>query len=147
MPETQDYELIRVSASLVLSGKDLDPHEVTTKLGIMPSESFRRGDYRTDSEKWPRGFWELSSKNLGDVEMRDHIEWLVDQLLPHKHQLREILDDLRVKAWISCYWLLPTDHETLPLSSDLIAKLAEIDLNIDFDFVVDAHILKDESSR
>ena len=142
MTKPQEYELTYASASLVLSGKNLDPDEVTRKLGMIPSESFKRGDYRTDTEIWSRGFWELSSRNLGNIDMRDHIEWLIDQLIPHKQQLCEIVEDLSIKAWIRCYWVLPTDHETLSLPSDLVAKLAEIDLAIDFDFVVDAHILK-----
>lgn len=141
MSDNQNYELIRVSASLVLSGKNLDPQEVTTKLGIMPSESFSRGDYRTDTEKWSRGFWKLSSEKIGEEEMRAHIEWLVDQLFPIKHQLQEQLKDPTIRAWISCYWLLPTDHEVISLSSSLLAKIAEIGLDIDVDLVVDAHIL------
>ena len=121
-------------ATFILNGKGLDPIETTIALGITPSKSFRRGDWRTDTKKWTRNFWSFTSQ--GEVQSGDlsiHIEWLLNRFEPVENELREIMNRKDVESEISCFWIMPTNHEELLLSDKLISRMAFLGIKLSFD--------------
>ena len=121
-------------ATLILRGKELNPKDVTDYLGLSPSMSFNRGDWRNETEKWKHSFWSLSSQNM--VQSNDlafHLEWLIKQLEPVKSKFLEILNEKNIKAEISCFWILPSEHENLSLNCQLIKKYTELGLGLNMD--------------
>ena len=132
MPENEGTSV--VFACLVLRGKDLVPQEVTDAIGIHPTKSFKRGDTRTGTKKWPHGYWELSSKEaIHSSDLSMHLEWLAKQLELVTTQINKIIDKEGVDAEVSCFWILPTSHESLSLSSELMMRIASLGLKIDID--------------
>jgi hypothetical protein len=132
MPENE-YTSIAF-ASLVLRGKDLVPQEVINAIGIIPTKSFKRGDIRKGNKTWPHGYWELTSKeSVQSSDLSMHLEWLAEQLEPSKTELLRIVGQEGIDAEISCFWILPTSHESLSLSSELILRIAYLGLKISVD--------------
>jgi len=120
--------------SLVLRGKNLVPQEVVDAIGIKPSKSFKRGDIRVGTKKWPHGYWELSSKGaVQSSDLQVHLEWLIEQLEPIKTQLTKIIHQEGIDASLSCFWIMPTTHESLSLSGSLLIQIASLDLKLDLD--------------
>lgn len=123
-----------VFASLVFRGKDLVPQELTDTIGHNPTKSFKRGDIRKNTKKWPHGYWELTSKEtVQSPDLAMHLEWLVDQIELSKTDIIRIVTQGGVDAEISCLWILPTSHESLSLSSDLQIRIASLGLKINID--------------
>jgi hypothetical protein len=132
MPENEYISV--VFACLVLRGKDLVPQEVIDAIRIQPTKSFKRGDIRTGTRKWPHGYWELSSKeNVQSSDLSMHLEWLAEQLEPIKTQIIRIINQEGVDAEVSCFWILPTSHENLSLSSELMMRIASWGLKFSID--------------
>ncbi len=121
-------------ATFILKGKGLNPHEVTDYLGINPSKSFKRGEWRNETERWTRNFWSLSSQDeVQSDDLSIHIEWILNQFEPVKNQLKNILNRNGVDSEISCFWIFQTDHEGLELSSKLISRIAFLGVKLNFD--------------
>jgi hypothetical protein len=132
MPENE-YTSIAF-ASLVIRGKDLVPQEIIDTIGIIPTKSFKRGDIRKGNKTWPHGYWELTSKeSVQSSDLSMHLEWLAEQLEPSKTELIRIVSQEGIDAEISCFWILPTSHESLSLSSELILRIAYLGLKINVD--------------
>ncbi len=133
-----EYEYIY--ATLNIWGKYLDPHEVTDSLELKPTRSFKRGDRRnknkadTAENQWKHGYWYLSSQEkIQSSDLAAHLEWLIDQLEPTKIRLIEILKRENISAGISCFWVLPSDHENLNLSYELMKKIVDLGINLELD--------------
>jgi hypothetical protein len=121
-------------ATFILRGKGFNPDEVTSLIGINPSWSFKRGDWRTKTEKWRHNFWSLSSK--GEVQSDDlsiHIQWLINQLESKIDKLLEIKKQNGVEGEISCFWILPTNHENLSISENVIGQIASLGIKLSVD--------------
>jgi Domain of unknown function (DUF4279) len=124
-----------IYSTLILRGNELNPQEVTDSLKINPSMSFKRGDWRNETDKWEHNFWSLSSQDkIQSSNMATHLEWLLNQLEPIKLRLLEILNREGISAEISCFWIFPTDHENITLSPELIQKIADLSVSLSIEF-------------
>jgi len=128
----------RVYATFILRGKELDPQEVTDRLGITPWRSFRRGDMRTEKRQWPHGFWALTSDgHIHSTDLSMHLEWLVKQLEPTIQNVQDIVRNNEIDVEISCLWIFPENHNGLVLSSYLLRKIADLGVELSFDIYCD----------
>src|SRR5437762_3088576 len=73
-----------VYATFQLWSKDLNPDEITARLKLTPSISFRAGDQRGLSNRtWPHGYWGFTSQNeIPSKDLAVHLEWLLNQIEP-----------------------------------------------------------------
>jgi len=125
----------RLYASLILTGKDLIPHNITDSLGITPTKSFKRGDTRKGEIVWPHGYWEIeTSSHVNSSDPSAHLEWLVEQVYPEKSRLQEILLDKRIDALISCFWISPYTQIGMSIEVRLLRKIADLGVRLEFDF-------------
>jgi hypothetical protein len=128
----------KIFVSFILIGKDLDPNDVSASLGLNPYKSFKRGDMRTESERWKHGYWEIcSAENIDSHDLAIHLEWIVNQLSPINQVLSNFLGTQNVKAKISCFWILEPGQSVLTLSSQLIVRLSGLGTSIEFDIYSD----------
>lgn len=124
------HESVHPSVSLYLTGKSLDPQKLTVELGVSPSRSYKRGDKRQNGEKdWSHGLWMISSSNEIDaLNPIIHIQWLLDKLEPAKMELIDILKDDSIDAVISCFWAMPSSHEVLIITPELLQRIASFNI-------------------
>ena len=123
-----------IFATFLLRGNGLDPHYVSSSLGITPSKSFKRGEWRTETEKWTRNLWSLTSQNVIQSDnISVHIEWILNQLEPVNNKIIEILERNSIESEISCFWIFPTEHEEFELSPELMKKIAFLGVKLSFD--------------
>jgi len=121
-------------ATFILRGKGLNPQEVTDNLGINPTKSFKRGEWRTSTEKWTRNYWSLTSQEkVQSDDLSNHIEWVIEQFEPVLPKLNEILSNKDVQGEISCFWILPAGHDGLSLNPVLLRKIADLKLILKLD--------------
>jgi len=129
----------RLYVSFTLTGKDLIPDEITTRLGIKPSYSFKRRDLKINSKGKQQirklSCWSLDSNNNGlpHNNPMPHFEWLLDILEPVQEELKEILANKKINAQISCFWITPDGRINMELEPELFARLASINIKTWFD--------------
>lgn len=132
MPENETGGL--VYASLILRGKELDPQAITDAIRINPTRSFKRGDKRKDDKKWPHGYWELSSKDyVNTSDTASHINWVILQIYASIDEWKHIVGQEDLDAVMSCLLIFSTNHEVITLDSEMLQKLASLNLKIEFD--------------
>jgi hypothetical protein len=125
----------------VLPG-ELGVPSVSSALGLEPTQAqVHRPRAESQSGRAtaavPAG-WFLSSKGLVESkDVRRHLDWLLDQLIPKA----EALQRLRSRGAIidvSCYWVSAHGHGGPALSAAQSAKLATLELDLWFDVYCDA---------
>jgi hypothetical protein len=143
MSETDERDDI-YSATLIITGDDLEPDDVTLLLELAPSQAWRRGEKRvfdSGSEhiyEW--GGWKLwlddEKKNL---ELEDQLAYWCE-LLEAK---REVLHDfVRQGYWVrlDCY-ISTSSIAPFRLEWELQKKLVELGADLDF------HVLAYETAQ
>ncbi|HBE17942.1 MAG TPA: hypothetical protein DEG17_17565 [Cyanobacteria bacterium UBA11149] len=124
-----------------LSGVDLDPDEITAKVGIEPTETWKTGDLiiRPKGRRVTRKFslWKVKSKldplgELDPTEVLDlHVESVFEQLEPGWESLVKICRDY--DALICGVVYVYTDMPAICLTKENIKKISELNAGIDID--------------
>jgi hypothetical protein len=127
----------RTFATFHLSHEDLDPDAVTVDMGLQPSRTQRRGHPRNPLAQRPViarfGLWSLTSKDrLHSRDVRDHVDWLLDQLEPVAAAI-ERYQASGCKSDISCFWTLGRSRGGPRLSPDGMRRMARLSIQIEFD--------------
>jgi len=128
-------------ATLRLSGKTLDPLDVTKLLGLPPDRQRRAGEPRLSRTKNGRvvqrgehtsGQWRMSSKGWVDSpRLHVHVNWMLSELEPVAEPLREILGT-GARGDIFCYSAGRTsEHPAIPNETRLRAEALGLAIEID----------------
>lgn len=117
---------------------NMDPTSVSERLGIEPTRSLTKGELAEGSFGSPKiasiNAWFLGSR--GEVESKDvrrHLDWLLDALTPKAEAIRA-LHKAGCKMDIFCYWLSRSGHGGPIISPVQMARFAELNLALGFDF-------------
>jgi hypothetical protein len=125
----------RTYATFRLYHADLDPEDVSTQLGLVPSATQRRGAPVPSSRGRlaPIGGWFLSTKGVIDSrDVRRHVDWLLERLAPRAATLVRYRES-GYRADIFCSWYSAQGHGGPALSPPQLALLAKLELEIGFD--------------
>ncbi len=135
--ELSDYPTCaRTFATLRIYSGRLTPAEVTSRLGVEPSRSQRKGDALTKSKQpvlAKMHGWFLTSE--GAIESRDvrrHLDWLLEQLGPRVDAIRSLQSD-GCSMDISCYWLSFSGHGGPSVLPAQMGELGRLGLELWFD--------------
>jgi hypothetical protein len=116
-------------ATLRIFSGDLSPDKVTTTLGITPT----RVQSVTRSGN-PLSGWFLSTE--GVVQSRDlrrHLDWLLDRLLPVRTKLSDLQTQQGVSMDVFCYWRSAHGQGGPTLNPKQMRNLADLNLEIGMD--------------
>jgi len=127
-----------------IRGKDINPDEITNKLGITPSYKFRRGDRHGENNQSVRkkGLWSFTSnRKVHSSNLELHVEWILSQLEAVASPLNSIIFGDDVHAQITCVFNLFTMEWDDWLRPEILRRIA--DLNIFFG--ISAYCLREPS--
>ena len=111
--------------SLCFHGEELDPDELTTKLGVSPSRSGRRGSRLGERSPPLRlGFWCLRKEAKAPVTPAEVLEGLLAQLPTSDRTWRVLSERFSVSVSIGIF--LEDWNRGFDLSNDLITRVAMI---------------------
>lgn len=142
-PVSSDYEsCAECFVRLAVYTGDFDPNQIAEKLGITPASINLAGTQVANSRGRIREIkysaWFLSSEDKVDSkDLREHIDWVVAQLLPVSEGLREVQNLVGVKMTLRCIWFSERGHGGPVLWPEQMAALAELDLECSFDIYFD----------
>lgn len=125
-------------ASFALKADELDPVQITSRLGLEPTKSWRKGDtFETRSGCHTRhfGIWRRATgTSLSSDALEPHIQWLLRELEPRKELLLRIADEMSATANINLWWNTSSSTGGYDLPSSLLARMCTICERIDFVF-------------
>lgn len=124
------------TVTLCVYGEDLDPEAVTKLLGVSPTSSFRRGYRRKPSARpMPHGAWFLEIRGNAPDGPDVHLRKLLT-LLPDSVGIWEELTRL-YKVRLSLCLGFSGWNKGFCFPADLIARVAKIGVELDFDVYAD----------
>ncbi len=135
LPMTDYPTCAETFATLRVYHDAADPQMVTAALGLTPSRSWRCGESHGTRRvaTYPQSGWLFSSE--GAVTSSDslrHIEWLLTAIEPQRSSLPELRQQ-GYRMAISCYWASKNGHGGPTLTPDIMHRLAELQLAVEFD--------------
>jgi Domain of unknown function (DUF4279) len=119
------------AASFHLRGHDLDPDVVTRAVGVEPSRASRRGEpIGPESDRTHRkGGWSLDTTGVhspADDHLNEHLCWLLDQLEPLAHQLRDVVAEQKLEAEFWCVVYMEAANVDFELPPATLARVAAL---------------------
>lgn len=116
---------------------DLEPSQVSARLDLEPSESWKRGEPITTKRRQygdhPTGGWLLRSRdNVPSGELDDHLSWMLDHLLPKADPIHALAKDGFDVAIVIALEGAPLGGGPT-LTAATLAKLGQLGIEVDFD--------------
>jgi hypothetical protein len=125
---------IRSGARIKIFGRDLDPDEVTSRLGLTPTRVLRAGHPRPRTSIVEKeGLWELKSDLPEDRDLAEHVASVLGKVVPLTHLVREMSGQYTVL--LACIVHAPSEPP-LALSRDAVGQLAALGAEVDFDLYI-----------
>ncbi|MDJ0600378.1 MAG: DUF4279 domain-containing protein [Crocosphaera sp.] len=127
---------LEILASLTITEFNCDPQNITNKLKIIPTKTWKIGDRinpKTTLTRKHNG-WVLDSKLSKDNDLESHFKSLFYQLQPVWESLQEIAYHYDIE--ISCVIYTDGEIPTIHLDKEIINKSHQINAEIDIDLYV-----------
>jgi len=122
----------KIHVSLSIVDEALDPEEVTSSTGIVPSTIWRKGDIRpktTIAEK--ENGWELRSTLSPSALLGEHLRHLLSAIHPGVEQLQEFTR--QYYSVLSCAIYFDESSPEIHFEPSVIQQLAMLNLRLDID--------------
>lgn len=138
-PVASDYETCaECYVRLMIFSGEFHPDEITKLLQIQPTVANFAGEKVTNSRGLTRevkdSMWFLSTEsNISSKDIREHIDWLVETIYPHRESLSKIQEMDGVKVTLKCVWFSLLGHSGPVLWPEQMRALADLDLELSFD--------------
>ncbi len=126
-----------IYAYFALTGLDFEPEEITAKVGIIPTKTWRAGDLITSrgTIRKKHNGWRLDSKLEKSAELEAHIKSVIEQLQAGWLPLVEVCSQYYAEIACVIYYRsgsVPAIH----FDKLIMQQVAELKTEIDVDFYV-----------
>ena len=126
-----------IYAYFMLTGMEFDPDEVTAKVSIKPTETWRKGDLISTrgTRRHKQNGWSVYSKIEKYADLEEHINSVLEQLQPGWIPLRELCKVC--EAEISCViYYRSGSVPAINFDKYIVEKIHQLNATIDVDFYV-----------
>jgi Domain of unknown function (DUF4279) len=108
---------------------DFSPESVTTKLGLEPSEAWKKGE-RKERTHLERKFsrWSIESRLERSASLEDHLKDVLKQLMPNAEQIRQVGTEYQV--WIQLVGIFYKDYPGFGMDKEVISGLAQLNIGL-----------------
>lgn len=120
----------------VLTGRGFHPDDVTNRVGLDPSKTWRAGEQRGESLlRWEHDGWCLSTACEETIDLGAQIQDLLSRLLPVADLLVGVMDEFDLDAEIACELSLQGQAPSILLSPELLKNVLAVRAGIDIDLL------------
>ena len=114
-----------------------DPNTITSELGMVPSRIQTKGEIREGKTKnWPTAWFLTTDGKIQSNDCREHIDRLC-KVLNGKEEILQNVQREGGSVVISCYWLSSFGHGGPMLTSKIMRRLGELEIELWFDVYFD----------
>jgi Domain of unknown function (DUF4279) len=130
-------------AYFLLTGADLDPEEITQRVGITPTQTFLKGERIHPKGSRTRDYsgWQVRSGLDQETDLEAHIRSVLEKLQAGWQPLIEIIENSQqYEAFINCVMYYSPDEtgsgSGFHFDRSLLAQIQQLKAEIDFDLYV-----------
>jgi Domain of unknown function (DUF4279) len=123
-----------IIAGLAIYGDDLNPNQVTSMLGIIPTKTWLRGDiknHRTNAVH-EYGCWKICTDESG-ASLEKHVELLMRKISIHNETIVSFADEKSCEIELSVIVKVTEDSPDISLSRAAIKWLCGLKASLDID--------------
>ena len=148
--ETPPNPMMRCAFSIV--GDDLDPDKVTQLTGVIPTQSWRRGDAHvaaTGVTHKPRrtSAWISYTPTVFSVELPDLLDGLLDLFEPKRDEVVALLHRSQSRAEFSLHIQMSDQTPIGTISLETLKRIVAFEADLDVDlYVVDDDYLTERAA-
>lgn len=131
-------DIKKINVSLWIAGFDSSPDEITKKLGIEPTETLIKGDYRFFGKGKhlikklnKQNAWILKSPLSQKVKPDRHLEHILNIIQSKKQRFIEIFNKYDSRISLAIYW--DYCNPGITLDKKILKELAELNIEVGFD--------------
>jgi hypothetical protein len=131
LADIEDVERRFTYVGFRIYAPELKPNLVSELLGLEPTHTHLRGDYRHNNPKYTpykHGMWSLGSKLTAAEPLSEHLESLLAVLEPKREQLLKLSEENEVDFFCSLF-----SQGGLWLSADLLRRIADLGADLSAD--------------
>lgn len=138
-PYDDAYETCeRTYVALMVYPGEIEPVLVTRRLGVEPTSVQSKGERIENSlgrqRVVPLNGWFLSSEGkVRSLDVRRHLDWLLEKLMPAEAALKELQMLPNVSMGVSCIWWSAGGQGGPTLWPEQMARMAQLNLECSFD--------------
>jgi hypothetical protein len=131
-------DALECRVKLLIYPGDLDPEKVTEILGIAPSEIVKKGKISGPNSlgrvrvNKNNGWFLISDQDLKSNMLTDHMDWMLEKLVPIKSGLDALKSVPGLYISFRCTWWT-RDGGWFTFTEAQLKKIAEIGLNLEFE--------------
>lgn len=135
---SENHNCYECYAQLLIYPADIHPDQISEHLNLEATKVNVIGDTSTNSLGKVREIklagWFLSSeKNIESKDLREHLDWLINKLIPVKSQLASLQDIDNVKMTLCCVWRSRYGHSDPVLWPEQMKNISDLNLECSFD--------------
>jgi Domain of unknown function (DUF4279) len=130
-------------AYFLLTGTDLNPEEITRKVGITPTQIFLKGDriHPKGSRTRDRSGWQVKSSLEQETDIEAHVRSVLEKLKTGWQPLIEIIENApKYEAVINCVMYYTPEEagsgSGFHLDRSILDQIHQLKAEIDFDLYV-----------
>ncbi len=130
----------RTVAKFLVYPGDVEPEAISKLMGITPTSMVRLGETVINPSNnrirvGKLNGWFLSSEaEVQSLDLRRHLDWLLDILTPREQAIKQIQALPNVRMTVHCIWWGKALHGGPTLWPKQMRSLAELDLECGFEF-------------
>jgi len=110
-----------------------DPAALSEKLGLRPSRTQVHGEeVHGKLKNWPSAWFLGTQGKVETNELRQHIDWLLDQV-EDKAEVIQTIQAEGAEVHLSCFWVSAFGHGGPMLDQYILKRLARLNIGISFD--------------
>jgi hypothetical protein len=108
------------------------PEEVTRQIGVLPSETWHKGESRPVTNILHKDSgWELKSGLPLDAPLIDHINFLLSVVRPVREQFISLTD--KYYSILTCAIYFGDESPEIHFDNELLKQIADLNLRLDLD--------------
>ncbi len=128
----------RTCAALRIYPRDMDPEWITRRLNVNPTFILRKGERHVNRFGRERvaklnGWFLSSEREVSSLDLRRHLDWLLDKVEPRTRQLRDLQQLPDIKMLIQCIWWSAYGQGGPTLWPEQMQRMAALNLECGFD--------------
>src|SRR5688572_3562456 len=121
----------KIMAEFIITGINVTPDEITTAIGITPTETWKIGDHRRKHNGWC-----ISTGYHQDFDLEKYIKQLFEILLPKSETITTFCGENELDCELSCAAYVINETPSTTFSKEIVSDLAKLNASLDIDIIL-----------
>lgn len=128
----------QVRISFIITGVGVNPVDITSYIGVKPTETWHAGDRIQESElKCKYDGWCLSSDREDSLYLDEQVQSILNKIQPHTTKIKQLCNKLNLKIEVACaVYIENNEIPSIHFDEEIVKIIADLRAEIDIDLYI-----------